>query len=60
MKRTLAAAFLCLLLAPPALAGMLEGWAAYERGDYAMALREWLRLAEQGDASAQNIMSNLD
>ena len=30
-----------------------EGAAAYERGDYAAALREWQPLAEQGDAPAQ-------
>jgi len=29
------------------------GWRAYERGDYATALREWLPLAQQGDADAQ-------
>ena len=29
------------------------GLEAYERGDYATALREWRPLAEQGDASAQ-------
>ena len=30
-----------------------EGVAAYERGDYAIALREWQLLAEQGHAKAQ-------
>ena len=38
-----------------------EGWSAdfqkgldaAVRGDYAIALREWIRLAEQGDAAAQ-------
>ena len=30
-----------------------KGFAAYERGDYATALREWQPLAEQGDAKAQ-------
>ena len=30
-----------------------KGLAAYERGDYATALREWHPLAEQGDAGAQ-------
>ncbi len=29
------------------------GWAAYERGDYATALREFRPLAQQGDAKAQ-------
>jgi TPR repeat protein len=31
-----------------------NGVAAYEAGDYGMALREWTPLAEQGNASAQN------
>ena len=30
-----------------------KGMAAYERGDYVAALREWTQLAEQGDAIAQ-------
>ncbi len=53
MKRTLATVLLCLLLAPPAWAGMQEGLAADKRGDYATALREWRPLAEQGDSDAQ-------
>ena len=37
-----------------AVAGPLEdAWAAYERGDYAIALRLWLTLAAQGNAFAQ-------
>ncbi len=35
-------------------AGFDEGVAAYDRGDYAIAYREWLPLAEQGDTRAQN------
>ncbi len=53
MKRTLAAAFLCLMLATPTWAGFDEGMAAYERRDYATALREFRPLAEKGDAKAQ-------
>ena len=30
-----------------------KGLTAYDRGDYATALREWTPLAEQGDARAQ-------
>ena len=37
----------------PAWAGFDEGVAAYNRGDYAAALREWHPLAEQGYAKAQ-------
>ncbi len=40
-------------LTAPAWAGFKEGWVAYWRGDYAMALREWRPLAEQGVAEAQ-------
>jgi len=31
-----------------------DGWQAYDSGDYARALRVWERLADQGDAQAQN------
>ncbi len=41
-------------LTAPAWAGVDEGVAAYERGDYATALRESRPLAEQGNAIAQN------
>ncbi len=40
-------------LTAPARAGFDEGEAAYQRGDYATALREWRPLAEQGNARAQ-------
>lgn len=42
-----------LLLASPVWAGFDEGLAAYKRGDYATAIKEWRPLAEAGDASAQ-------
>ncbi len=44
---------LIMSLATPAWAGFDEGVAAYERGDYETALREFRPLAEQGDADAQ-------
>ncbi len=40
-------------LAAPAWAGFNEGVAAYERGDYATALREWHALAERDNTTAQ-------
>ena len=40
-------------LVTPALADFKAGEAAYRRGDYATALREWQSLAEQGHAGAQ-------
>ena len=41
------------LCAQALAANFQVGWEAYERGDYAAALREWRPLAEQGDAYAQ-------
>ena len=46
-------------LTAPAWAGFKEGAAAYQRGDYATALRGFRPLAEQGDAGAQNNLGNL-
>src|SRR3990172_4969563 len=47
-------ALLCLLaVAPSAHAGWEEGGAAFARGDYALALREFLALAKEGNAEAQ-------
>jgi len=40
-------------LAVPALADFQAGTGAYNRGDYATALREWRSLAEQGEAYGQ-------
>ena len=40
-------------LAMPASAGIDEGYDAYERGDYVAAFREWLPVAETGNAQAQ-------
>ncbi len=40
----------------PARAGLDEGVAAYQRGDYATALREWRPLAEQGNAGTQRVL----
>ncbi len=40
-------------LTAPAWAGFDEGVAAFNRGDYATALREFRPLAEQGNARAQ-------
>ncbi len=52
-----ALAVICwLALAGPASAGFDEGVAAYDRGDYETALREFRPLAEQGNADAQNAL----
>jgi len=44
---------LVLALTGPASADFEDGTAAYDRSDYATALREWLPLAEQGFSGAQ-------
>ncbi len=55
MKKIIAiGAVLLTLPTPMAWAGFDEGLAAYNRGDYATALREFRTLAAQGTASAQN------
>ena len=53
MRRQLFAFATVLLLAAPAWADFDDGMAAYERGDYETAFEEWLPLAEQGNAGAQ-------
>ena len=53
MKRLLLALLLASALSAPAWAGFDEGFAAYTRGDYKTALREWRPLGEQGYAGAQ-------
>ncbi len=53
MKRIALAAVLLVMLVGPARAGFDEGVAAYGRGDYATALKEFRPLAEQGDADGQ-------
>ena len=44
---------LVLMLAGPAVAGVEEGYDAFERGDIAAAFKIWHDLAEQGDSTAQ-------
>ena len=44
---------LALLWPVTGLADFSEGWAAYQRGDFATAMREWRPLAEAGNAVAQ-------
>jgi len=42
-----------LLLGAPAFAGVYEGWTAARRGDFATALAEFRRLADEGNFVAQ-------
>ncbi len=53
MARCLAALLLFIGSLAPALAGMEEGVGAYQRADYAAAMREFKPLAEKGDPKAQ-------
>ena len=45
--------FILFVAGPAFSADFNKGIAAYSRGDYAAALKEWRPLAEQGDADAQ-------
>ncbi len=56
MKRLALAAVVLASLVGPARAGVDEGLAAYNRGDYATALKEIHPLAEQGVAEALFIL----
>ena len=56
MRKIIAGTVLLIALAAPTRAGWDEGLAAYNRGDYATALREWRPIAEQGDFRAQAIL----
>lgn len=53
LGKALAAAILFALTTPSAFADGVAGLKAYEAGDYATALQEFLPLAEAGQASAQ-------
>ena len=57
MKPLLLIALLLVGLAAPAWAGREEAVAAYERGDYETAFREFLPLAELGDAPSAPAIS---
>ena len=59
MRRIITAAILLVALAMSAWAGFDEGMAAYERGDYATAAREFRPLAEQGQATAQSKLGSM-
>ena len=59
MKRLALALFLIFSQLGTASAGWDEAWAAYQRGDYETAAREYRLLAEQGDANAQSIFGGM-
>ena len=45
--------FSLLLGVPSYSADFNKGWTAFNKGDYATALKEWKPLAEEGHAKAQ-------
>lgn len=60
LRRLLASAFTILLCAGLSAAADLEsGRRAYERKDYATALKEFMPLAEQGNADAQAFLAKM-
>ena len=59
MRNILLAAAVVLGLMAPAWADFDDGEAALERGDYATAFKEFLPLAEQGDAAAQVTLADM-
>ena len=59
LKNALLGIGLGLLAAMPVGADYDAGQAAYDVSDYATALREWKRLAEQGNAPAQNSLGRM-
>ena len=54
MRAALVAMMLVLLAGPAAAGAFEDGLSAYNRQDYATALRMWRPLADQGNASAQS------
>ena len=50
---------LLLLFSIPAVADYDDGLAAFEKGDYATAMKEWKPLAEMGDVQAQNNLGSM-
>ncbi len=56
LQRLLFVLSLCLLIAPSAWGDYQDGRKAYNRGDYATALKELRPLAEQGHAEAQYLL----
>ncbi len=58
-KRIAFALGLVFALASPAEAGIADGVAAYDRGDYASAFREFRKAAEHDDATAQAVLGHM-
>ena len=50
---------LVLAMGSPAEAGFADGVAAYDRGEYASAFREFRKAAEHGDATAKAVLGHM-
>src|SRR5262249_1663392 len=59
MTRDIVALLLVLGLTGSAFAGYDEGTAAFKRGDYATALKEWQPRADKGDPAAEDGLGTL-
>jgi TPR repeat protein len=60
IMRIILATIAFVLLATPSWGEDFDkGFDAYNNGDYATALEEWLPLAEQGDAVAQSNLASM-
>ena len=60
LKQLAASILVAVVTAGAAMAGPIEdGIAAYERGDYGLALKLWRPLAEQNDAWAQGLIGSM-
>ena len=57
--RPVGIAAFCMFFVFPVFAGFDEGTAAYERGDYNVAYKEFKTLAEKGFAEAQNNLGSM-
>ncbi len=56
---TMLLAVVVVFVAVPACTDFDPGMEAYERGDYATALKEWRPLAERGHAGAQVLLGGM-
>ena len=58
-RATVLLAVVVVLVAAPTWADFKAGVKAYDRGDYATAMKEWRPLAEQGIAKAQSNLGSM-
>ena len=59
MSRLVLTVTILIGLAAPVWADLQDGHAAYSRGDYTMALREWELATKKGDGGAQCLVGTM-